>query len=506
MPQLASTPPSPLSPPSPCSSASVSSLSLPGIPCEGLPNRMSEEPPNTAEPALAPPAAVTAPETTSATHPGASCQSPVRPRFFLDLFAGKHAPCTAAVQKLGLAHFIPFDMVRDPAMNILNPVAYRLLLRLAWTGIIAFLLSAPPSGEFSRLKLHKPGPKPLRTPEHMDGVPGLAPDEQRKVYESTEIHRRSRALLRAVHNMGGDILFEQPPSSMAWLQPDNIHLCQEIAATCAYVSACMHGLDVCKSWAFCGSSPRTAKLAATCNHNAGSHANLSNKWNADGKFLSFGSSEYPPSLAAQIAQVARPFLDMSCKPAHSFSDIADLLPEEFVPRRLPLCDGAGLRSTADHSGPAKPCNTPAMHSIDKLADAMLTYMFQQDIAQRLPTHLSQGLPTHPCSDAQQMDLAELTASIIMPHVPPEQALQIQPGQPLRLNLLHGLAQATQDPDHALPDKGSPRGLSLRCRAASNGYKTCQNCTLEKNLSMNISCIAQETGPQRQLTQHCSSNW
>ena len=46
-----------------------------------------------------------------------------------------------------------------------------------------------------RLKLRRPGPKALRSPEHMDGVPGLSPAEQAKVDASAEIHRRSREML-----------------------------------------------------------------------------------------------------------------------------------------------------------------------------------------------------------------------------------------------------------------------------------------------------------------------
>ena len=97
--------------------------------------------------------------------------------------------------------------------------------------------SAPPCKEFSRLKLRRPGPKALRTPQHMDGVPGLTPEEQRRVDQSTEIHRRSRQLLRAAVQSTG---FEQPPSAMSWLQEDNIALLREWAARCSWVPACQH--------------------------------------------------------------------------------------------------------------------------------------------------------------------------------------------------------------------------------------------------------------------------
>ena len=81
--------------------------------------------------------------------------------------------------------------------------------------------------EFSRLKLRRPGPKALRTPEHMDGVPGLSAAEQARVDASAEIHERSRALLRGAVSAAGQAGMEQPPSAMSWLQSENIDMLRE---------------------------------------------------------------------------------------------------------------------------------------------------------------------------------------------------------------------------------------------------------------------------------------
>ena len=145
------------------------------------------------------------------------------PRHFLDLFVGSNAPLTTAMEALHVDCMQPFDLDADTACNI-DDAQYRLLLRIASSGILGALWSAPPCKEFSRLKLRKPGPKALRTPEFMDGVPDNSPAEQAKVDESTEIHKRSRQIIRTARQASIHTGMEQPPSSMAWLQPDNVTL------------------------------------------------------------------------------------------------------------------------------------------------------------------------------------------------------------------------------------------------------------------------------------------
>ena len=86
------------------------------------------------------------------------------PRLFLDVFAGHRAPVTAAVRALGLDYFQPFDLDLDASHNILNEAQFRLLQQLAWSGLVAAAWFAPPCKEYSRLKLRRPGPRPLRTP------------------------------------------------------------------------------------------------------------------------------------------------------------------------------------------------------------------------------------------------------------------------------------------------------------------------------------------------------
>ncbi|CAE7712408.1 unnamed protein product, partial [Symbiodinium pilosum] len=177
-------------------------------------------------------------------------KSAQQPRLFLDLFSGQHAPLTHAMERLGCDCFHPFDIAFAPGLDILNDSHYRLLLRIACSGIVGAGWSAPPCKEYSRLR---PGPKALRTPEFMQGVPGLSDKELLRVLQSAEIHARSRRVTRCIREAAGEAGLEQPPSSMAWLEEDNVTLLRELCAHCSHVAACEHGMDYYKSWAFCAS-------------------------------------------------------------------------------------------------------------------------------------------------------------------------------------------------------------------------------------------------------------
>ena len=136
---------------------------------------------------------------------------------------------------------------------------------------------------------------------------------------------------------------EQPPSALSWLQPDNIALLREWSARCAHVAACNHGVNV---WAFCASFQSIAQLACACKHAPGSRQSIAGV-QVQGQYLSSLTAEYPPSLASSLAQLMLPFVSQHGHCSASVLDFADFITEDFVPRRLRLCDGAGLNSTAD---------------------------------------------------------------------------------------------------------------------------------------------------------------
>ena len=201
-----------------------------------------------------------------------------------------------------------------------------------------------------RLKLRRPGPKPLRTPEFMQGVPGLSDEELLCVSQSTEIHARSCRVIRCTREAAGESGLEQPPSSMAWLEEDNVTLLRELCARCSHVAACEHGVNYYKSWAFCASFASIRALACTCRHPPGTRKSIAGLKQGN-IHVSALTAEYPDSLAAALAAILQPFCARTGTRRASISDFSNLLCEPIIHRRPPVCNGAGFNSTADHTNP-----------------------------------------------------------------------------------------------------------------------------------------------------------
>ena len=105
-------------------------------------------------------------------------------RIFLDICAGVLRPLSQAL----LAYHcdvISFDILLHDHMDLLADDSYEALLKISASGAIAYGAASPACAQYSRLKLRADaGPKALRTPEHLQGVPGLTPHELAKVQMS----------------------------------------------------------------------------------------------------------------------------------------------------------------------------------------------------------------------------------------------------------------------------------------------------------------------------------
>ena len=93
-------------------------------------------------------------------------------RLFLDICSGATRPLSAAILAQQ-GNVLSFDILLDKRMDLLNDQSYEQLLRICSSGQVAYGAASPSCAHYSRLKLHRPGPKALRTPEALDGVPGL---------------------------------------------------------------------------------------------------------------------------------------------------------------------------------------------------------------------------------------------------------------------------------------------------------------------------------------------
>ena len=105
-------------------------------------------------------------------------------RIFTDIFCGFDSPLASAILANG-GQVFRVDILLDKFMDIFNDDFYEQLLRFSACGKSAYIACSPCCGEYSRLKLKPgPGPKPLRSPDHLGGLPDLTMQETIRLQDS----------------------------------------------------------------------------------------------------------------------------------------------------------------------------------------------------------------------------------------------------------------------------------------------------------------------------------
>ena len=124
--------------------------------------------------------------------------------FFLDTCAGAGAPLSTALQAIGVST-LAFDPLLDPSMDLRDDAVFDWLLRVCCSRTVALAHAAPPCGEYTRAKLLPNGPKALRTPAALDGLPGLTASQALKVQESQLVFTICVQALFLVFASGGQV-------------------------------------------------------------------------------------------------------------------------------------------------------------------------------------------------------------------------------------------------------------------------------------------------------------
>ena len=152
------------------------------------------------------------------------------------------------------------------------------------------------------------GPPPVRTPDHLDGVPGISAADLLKVQESHTMLSRCIQCLILVFQAGGHVHLEQPPWAMSWLEPVVQDFLLLISAFCINLPACASGWNIHKAWMFATSFPGLQVMGSRCQHPQDAHASIAGKYNLAGDFLSKDTACYPDSLATTFATLIDPLL------------------------------------------------------------------------------------------------------------------------------------------------------------------------------------------------------
>ncbi len=137
-------------------------------------------------------------------------------RIFLDLCAGFQRPLSSALKQFG-CDVCTFDTLVHSEDDLLDDTPYELLLRLACSRQVAYAAGSPSCNEYSRLKLRPAGPMALRTPDQLDGIPGLSYDQQLRLQNSAIMLSRVVTCLTLTYLSGGHSHLEQPANAMSWL-------------------------------------------------------------------------------------------------------------------------------------------------------------------------------------------------------------------------------------------------------------------------------------------------
>ena len=204
----------------------------------------------------------------------------------------------------------------------------------------------------------------------------------------------------------------------------------------------MYDMPLEKSWAFASTTEDIKHVASRCCH-AYSHQSIRGTKDASGGFLSSSSAEYPPALAQALASVLSAKLTSQGHRAIPLQEWASLQPSkpEELPR-APVCDGAGRHSSAD-------CTIPVSNSpLQALSNNLSSWLQSTGLRASISAHIIQRRPECPLSEEHQRQALDIICTSLS--LRDRQAMEfVEPGQPLRLNLLEALAAHVSDRDTAL---------------------------------------------------------
>ena len=382
----------------------------------------------------------------------------VQDNLFVELFSGSSRPLSTAFLQAG-ASVMSLDILRSATHDLTKDSVFELLLRLAFSGAISLLHASPPCRDYSRCKLRKgPGPKPLRTPEHMEGVPGLSSPDKARLEISSQLMSRAVELAHATFKAGGHYTFENPANSMIWDEPAVRLLLQKSSADVIIVSACAYGWDIYKRWAFASTFRDMQQLAADCRHPAGSHAQVAGVMDSSGGFISQQTSEFPEPLALKYVSSALPLFRTSDHPADvSVEQLLQLLPTkgQFDP---PFAhqDGAGIFSVPDWSFPP----SGAVDKLGQVRQALMARLFSMKAPLRLREHVASKAEQPLFSEQEVSEFRAIFQDFLEASSGKKVDWSVKPHQPYALQALSQLSEVLDDPDTSLfPTllEGAPSG-------------------------------------------------
>ena len=312
-------------------------------------------------------------------------------------------PVSTACQQFSVDLLEPVDLIHG--WDILDDGVFHHLLCLCESGLVGAALAAPCCCKNSRATLCRPGPKPVRTPLHLDGLPDNTVHQQMAVQESATVHDRARHLLSAVACTNGLIILGNPASSMTWLDELMRRWGHATAPFAAHASACW-----AKVWCFVSKKPHILALGLSCDRGPNTHESVVGVRLPDETYKSRLTAEYLVDLATALAGIIHQFT--TCSGHHCpLSTWRDLLPPKLAwpYQRHRVEDGGGMRSSALCPGPLSISPWPMLRKMwfKRLCDSQHCL--------RIVAHIKKGDPRAPLSPTQLQPYMEDLLSAFQVH-------------------------------------------------------------------------------------------
>ena len=371
--------------------------------------------------------------------------SAVQGNIFLELCSGPNRPLSQAFLSAGVS-VVSVDILRGSEQDLLDDAAFERLLRLAGSGKVDLAHASPECTEYTRLKLQGPGPKPLRSPEHMHDMPGLTESEKQRHQASRTLFVRCVAILAAVYAAGGQVVLEHPVNSLAWLEPEAVAFMKRIQADLNVIPACKYGLSVHKRWLFVSSYRELRALAGKCEHDQSAHADIRGKRDASGTYLSKATAEFPAKLCSAYACICMPLFSPCEHPCDiQMAQLPCLNPIKKANALPRACqDGGGIHSVPDWSV------SPGCADIFKdVRQPLFTFLMQVHAPQRLRQHVQEQRETPLFTSSEVEHIRGLFASLFQKHGLDNISWTPHEGQPYSLLAMQALAHIMQDKDESL---------------------------------------------------------
>ena len=365
-------------------------------------------------------------------------------KFFLDVCSGVTRPLSMAILDHGHP-VLSFDILLDSSMDILSDAAYEDLLRVAASGQVGYGAASPSCCEYSRLKLRDDGgPKALRSPDHLSGLPNLTSWELQRVQESFMMLSRCVEVLTLVFQAGGHVHLEQPLNAMSWLEKVVRQFLQLIGASCLNVAACAYEMDVYKAWMFASSFPGLRPIGCTCQHPPNSHVRLQGLKDDSGAFASRATAQYPQKLAQLFATLVAPLLDTPTLDLQ-WSSLDALMPiKRLSDYPFAQIDGGGAFSHPDWSQDQR-----QEHDWFKtLRTSWMNRIISARLDKILLAHVASGNPSPPFSMEILTAFRDDLEKFLLSHGQ-QPDCSIRQHQPMHLHILHSLQRIMHDVDFTL---------------------------------------------------------